>query len=87
MAILHDSLLAAATAAKERVSISYKLHPAALQHCVGLLWPQLEAQRGLARQRNLAVALQVGLVGTSQAEPGCTATATCCCSQRTMAPT
>uniref|UniRef100_A0A383VGJ7 Bardet-Biedl syndrome 7 n=1 Tax=Tetradesmus obliquus TaxID=3088 RepID=A0A383VGJ7_TETOB len=58
LAILHDSLLAAATAAKERVSISFKLHPAALQHCSELLWPQLEAQRAHARCRKLAAALQ-----------------------------
>jgi hypothetical protein len=59
LAILHDSLLAAATEAKERVSISFKLHPAALQHCCELLWPQLDAQRGQARHRKLAAALQV----------------------------
>jgi hypothetical protein len=64
LAILHDSLLAAATEAKERVSISFKLHPAALQHCCELLWPQLEEQRGHARRRKLAAALQVGLVNS-----------------------
>jgi hypothetical protein len=61
LAILHDSLLAAATEAKERVSITFKLHPAALQHCCEQLWPQLEVQRGNARRRKLAAALQVGV--------------------------
>jgi hypothetical protein len=61
LAILHDSLLAAATEAKERVSITFKLHPAALQHCCEQLWPQLEVQRGTARRRKLAAALQVGM--------------------------
>jgi hypothetical protein len=61
MAILHDALLAAATAAKQRVNLKIKLHPAALQHNARLLWPQLELQRGLARQQQLAAALQVCL--------------------------
>jgi hypothetical protein len=58
MSILHDALLAAATAARQRVSVSYKLHPGALQHCASLLWPRLEVARRMARRRKLAAALQ-----------------------------
>ena len=62
MAILHDSLLAAATAARQRVSMRFKVHPSGLQHCCSLLWPRLEVQRRMARRRKLAAALQVGLL-------------------------
>ena len=60
MAILHDSLLAAASAARQRASVRFKVHPSGLQHCCSLLWPRLEVQRRMARRRKLAAALQVG---------------------------
>jgi hypothetical protein len=60
MARLHDNLLAAATAARQRVSMRLKVHPMGLQHCCSLLWPRLEVQRRMARRRKLAAALQVG---------------------------
>lgn len=60
MARMHDSLLAAATAARQRVSMRFKVRPMGLQHCCSLLWPRLEVQRRMARRRKLAAALQVG---------------------------
>jgi hypothetical protein len=62
MAILHDSLLAAATSARQRVSMRFKVNPSGLQHCCSLLWPRLQVQRRMARRRKLAAALQVGLL-------------------------
>lgn len=59
MSILHDSLLAAATAAKQHVTVRFRLHPGALQHGCRLLWPRLEVARRLARRRKLAAALHV----------------------------
>lgn len=59
MAILHDALLSAATAARQRVNMRFKVHPSGLQHCCSLLWPRLEVQRRMARRRKLAAALQV----------------------------
>lgn len=60
--MLHDFMLSAATAAKERVNMRYQLHPSGLQHCCSILWPYLEEQRTLARKQKLAGALQVRLV-------------------------
>lgn len=75
MATLHDALLAAATTARQRVSMRLKVHPGGLQHCCGLLWPRLEVQRRMARRRKLAAALQVGLLCflgcLRQANQGC----------------
>jgi hypothetical protein len=59
MSILHDALLAAATAAKQHMTVRFRVHPGALQHCAGLLWPRLEVQRRMLRRRKLAAALQV----------------------------
>jgi hypothetical protein len=60
MAILHDALLAAATSARQRISMRFNVHPTSLGHCCGLLWPRFEVQWRMARRRKLAAALQVG---------------------------
>lgn len=89
MATLHDALLAAATAARQRVTLRFKVHTSALQHCCGLLWPRLEVQRRMARRRRLATALQVSKAGANgtcgtvmfvqSSFPACLPTCSCGC--------
>lgn len=59
LVILHDALMAAATADKVRMTTASKVAPGALQHTAALLWPSLEQQRVAARREQLLDALQV----------------------------
>ena len=58
LALLHDALMAAATAARARVDASLEAHPRALERAAALLWPALARGAGRARRAALLAALR-----------------------------
>jgi Bardet-Biedl syndrome 7 protein len=58
LAILREAISKEANSAKMRVNISYQLNQGSVGHMLGLLWPQLSAQRQLAKKVRVMEALQ-----------------------------
>mmetsp|Transcript_1112 Transcript_1112/g.2602 ORF Transcript_1112/g.2602 Transcript_1112/m.2602 type:complete len:727 (+) Transcript_1112:53-2233(+) len=58
LAILREAISKEANSAKVRVAISYQLNQGSVGHMLGLLWPQLSAQRDLAKKVRVMEALQ-----------------------------